>query len=58
MRIKILFSLIFIMFKLYGQENAPDFEKILDYLLPAADEEVDLDVLNETLFNMYDHPVL
>jgi len=57
MKINILFIMICIVIDLYGQDTAPDFDKILDYILPVADEEADLDALSETLFSLYDHPI-
>jgi hypothetical protein len=49
--------MVCIVIDLYGQDNPPDFDKILEYLLPVADEEADLDALSETLFELYDHPI-
>lgn len=57
MKIKIMFFMLSVVFNLYSQENTPDFEKILDYILPVADEGFEPEVLNEILFNLYDHPV-
>ena len=57
MKIKVLFFMVFIVIDLYGQDNTPDFERILDYILPVADEEADLDAIHETLFNLLDHPI-
>ena len=57
MRFRLLFFMVCISYNLSGQEDMADFEKILDYMLPVADEEVDLEVLNETLLNLLDQPV-
>jgi len=57
MKVKILCFLVCIAFRIYGQENNPNYEKILEYIIPVAEEDIDLDMLSETLFNLYDHPV-
>ena len=57
MKVKILFFLFCIAIRIYGQDNSPNYEKILDYIVPVADEDIDLDILNETLISLYNHPI-
>ncbi len=57
MKAKIIFFLVCTAFKIYGQENSPDYEKILEHIIPVADEDIDLEMLSETLFSLYDHPL-